>query len=142
MKSFKLLDGYNLATSTDGYTFVTPWVDLHSSRYFSAIAVFTGAAIANGTLKLQMSNDEQADIFDGYGRRYPKSATSSVTDPDDVIDVPASLTGTVTQSISAVGKYVYQQYMFPGRWVRFRFDKTGSPAGATICNIFFHFKTQ
>lgn len=142
MNSFKWLDGYNLGTQTDGYTFVTPWLDLHTASLFSAIAVFSGAAIANGTLKLQMSNDNESQIKDSTGRRYPASATSSTTDPTDVADVPASLTGTVTQSISATGTYVFQQIYFPGRWLRMHFVKTGSPAGATLANIFCHFKND
>ena len=143
MKSFKLLDGYNLGDVTDGYTFLTDWVDLHSARFFSATAVFSGDTIANGTLKLQMSNDEESDFTDTTtGKKFPKSAGSSTGDPDDVVDVPGSLTGTVTQSISATGKYPYQQYNFPARWVRFTFTKTGDPAADTEVDIFFHFKTQ
>lgn len=140
--SFKVLDGYNLGTQTDGYTFVSPWIDLHSASLFSGIAVFSGAAIANGTLKLQMSNDDESELKDTNGRRYPESAASSTADSTDTADVPASLTGTVTQSISTTGKYVFQQIHFPGRWLRFSFVKTGAPAGATLVDIFCHFKTD
>ncbi len=137
--SFKLLDGYSMST-TDGYNFVSPWVDLHSAPYFSATAVFSGAAIADGTLKLQQSNDRQSQHPDTNGLMFPYSASSSTGSPTDVVDVPASLTGTVTQSISATGTYVYNQFMFGGRWVRFTFTKTGAPNTTTVVDIFFHFK--
>lgn len=138
--TLKLLDGYNLGTSTDGYNFVSPWVDIHSAEHFSITAVFSGASISNGTLKLQMSNDEISQIFDTNGRRYPKSATSSTTDPTDVCDVIATLTGNVSQTISATGTYAFTQQHVGYRWVRLSFTKTGSPAGATLVNAFMHFK--
>lgn len=137
--SFKLLDGYSMST-TDGYNFVSPWVDVHSSPYFSATAVFSGASIANGTLKLQQSNDRQSQHPDINGLMFPYSAANSTSSPTDVVDVPASLTGTVTQTISATGTYVFNQFLFGGRWVRFTFTKTGAPNTSTVVDIFFHFK--
>lgn len=137
--SFKLLDGYSMS-STDGYNFVSPWVDLHSAPYFSATAVFSGASIANGTLKLQQSDDRQSQSVDATGRIYPYTAANSTSSPTDVVDVPASLTGTVTQSIASTGTYVFNQYLFGGRWVRFSFTKTGAPNTTTVVDIFFHYK--
>lgn len=133
--TFKLLDGYSM-DDTDGYTFVTPWLDVHSAPFFSLIAKFSGDPIANGTLKLQMSNDRQTTA----AGVFPVSAGSSTGDPDDLADVPASLTGTVSQTISATGVYVFQQYLFPGRWVRLSFSKTGSPNTSTVVDVFAHFK--
>lgn len=139
MHSFKLLDGYSMST-TDGYTFVTPWVDLHSAPFFSVTAVFSGASIANGTLKLQQSNDRQSQSVDTNGKIFPYSAADSVSDPTDVVDVPASLTGTVTQTISSTGTYVFNQFLFGSRWVRLSFTKTGAPNTSTVVDVFFHFK--
>lgn len=138
--SFKLLDGYNIGTETDGYTFVTPWVDVWSFDLLNLNAVFAGDAIADGTLKLQMSNDREANGFDSVGLKYPVSAGSSSGDPDDLIDCPSAYEGTESASISAVGVYNLYQVHFTGRWLRAHFNKTGSPAGNTTVDIFFHRK--
>ena len=137
--SFKALDGYSMS-STDGYNFVTPWIDCWSIDMVSLNAVFSGASISNGTLKLQLSNDRESTGADTFGRKFPVSAGSSIGNPTDVIDNPSTNEGTESVSITATGTYNLIQYHFPSRWIRASFTKTGAPNTSTVVDVFVHRK--
>ncbi|MGD0331150.1 MAG: hypothetical protein ABSB40_12045 [Nitrososphaeria archaeon] len=81
--SGKLLDGYALST-TDGYNFTTPWLDVHGAQNFSLTAMITGGTVT-GVLTLQQSNAKEAGNSNGV---YPLGATSTTTSPPDACNVP------------------------------------------------------
>lgn len=131
--NFKLVDGYQL-NSTDGYSFTSPWVDIHSAAYFDVTIVTTGGSPA-GTFKLQKSNNLQ---WTG-GNRVQPLQTGGVGAVDDTIDVPSdSTTGTVSVTIAAAGVCTLSQHLVGYRW--FRVVYTATSNANTQLDIFVNWK--
>ncbi len=130
----KLLDGYSLAT-TDGYTFVTPWLDLHSAHFLSISAKITGGTVT-GTLTLEQSNDRQSGNSNGV---YPMSASGPTGTPADKIAV-LSGTGQQTIALTTSGVTVgINQYNIGYRWVRL--SGVLSVRNLTgLVDVFYHWK--
>lgn len=132
--NFKLVDGYQLNV-TDGYSFTTNWVDIHSAPYFDVTTVFTGGSPA-GTLKLQKSNNLQST---GGNRPQPQQAQTGANFVDDTIDMPTDTTaGTVSVSVSGAGVYELHQRFAGYRW--FRVVYTASGNANTQLDIFVNWK--
>lgn len=129
--NFKLLDGYSL-NITDGYSFTSNWVDIHSVPNFNVSCVFTGNSPA-GTLKLQQSNSLQ---FQGGNRAQPQPSVTG-GDPIDVKDVPTG-NGTASVSVSGAGTYLLDQHFAGFRW--FRVVYTHSSNVATTVDLFVNWK--
>jgi len=133
--TFKLLDGYQLST-TDGTNFVTNWVDIHSTPYFSISLVITGGTVA-GTATLQQSNDRettQAGVFPTSAN--PASPTGT---PLDVAAVPAG-TGQQTIVLTTSGVAVVANQFNAGyRWVRLKYVAT-TPNTTGVVDCFMHCK--
>lgn len=125
--SFRPLDGYTLTTGNN--TFITPWVDAHSSPFISFIIHFSSNSVV-GTITLEASDDKEYKFTDG--RSYPASAqfvgtygVGSLGDPIDLIAVPGvsiAVSGnTVNYSVNnSVGAY---------RWFRIKYTASSSAAG-------------
>ncbi len=130
----KLLDGYALS-DTDGYTFVTPWLDLHSAHHYSMIAVITGGTVA-GTLTLQQSNDRQSGKATGV---FPNSASGPTGSTTDQVAVPSG-TGqqTIVLTTSAVPG-VINQFNIGYRWARLSGVLTTQNLTGTV-DVFYHWK--
>jgi len=130
----KLLDGYALST-TDGYTFVTPWLDLHSAHYFSMTAVITGGTVS-GTFTLEQSNDRQSGNSNGI---YPFTTTSATGTPSDKVAVPSG-TGQQTMAASASGVVgVINQFNIGYRWARLSYLTATKNQTGTV-DVFYHWK--
>ena len=132
--SGKLLDGYALST-TDGYHFVTPWLDLHGANHFSMIAMITGGTVT-GTLTLQQANDKQTPNGSGV---FPISATSSVGSAIHQCNVPAG-TGQQTITLAASATPVaLNQYLIGYHWARLVGVLSVQNTTGKV-DIFFHWK--
>lgn len=124
--SSKLTDGYGLNT-TDGYSYVSDWVDVRKYDAFSMSVVFTGGS-PQGTLQLQQSNDRQ---FTGGLSVLPLLAVpaenSSGTDKllDDTANVPAGW-GSISASVNGAGVYVLDQRLVPFGWVRITYSASSN----------------
>lgn len=133
--TFKLLDGYALS-GTDGTHFVTNWVDIHSTPYFSISLVITGGTVA-GTATLQQSNDRettQAAVFPASAN----PATSTGT-PLDVAAVPSG-TGQQTIVLTTSGVAVPANQFNAGyRWVRLSYTAS-TPNTTGVADCFMHLK--
>lgn len=116
--SSKLVDGYAL-TSSISNNFTTDWVDVREYEGLSMTVVFTGGA-PSGNLALQQSNDRQ---WSGGNKVIPlvaagaENSLGAVKRLDDSAQVPTG-NGTVTQTVSAAGKYILDQRLCPFGWVR------------------------
>jgi hypothetical protein len=124
--SMRVLDGYQLNASSN--SFVTQWLDLHSSPFYSISVVFSSASVT-GTLTLECSNDREGVFTDGTV--YPKSAqftgaygVGPLGDPIDLITVPSSST-----AVAAAGPFLFNSATLAGyRWVRAKYVASGSVA--------------
>ena len=130
-----LLDGYALS-STDGYTLVTPWIDLQNAEHFSMTAVITGGSVT-GTFTLQQSNEQQSGNAGGV---FPKSLlTSAIGTTPDTVNTPSG-TGQTTLSMTTSGVPVTLNQQHIGyRWARLSYvasvkNQTG------IVSIYYHWK--
>ena len=129
--NFKLVDGYQLNV-TDGYSFTTNWVDIHSAPFFDVTVVFTGGSPA-GTLTLQKSNNLQ---WTG-GNRVQPLMTGNVGAVSDAVNAPTG-SGTVSVSVSGAGIYSLNQYLVGYRW--FRVVYTASGNANTQLDMFVNWK--
>lgn len=117
--SFRLLDGYQLNSSNN--TFVTKWVDNHSSPYFDIRAVFS-SALADGYLTVEDSTDKQGVWTDGSV--FPESAryvgTYGTGPTGDPIDL-ATIAGGSQRVIGNTNPYVFSSGVHGARWIRLKY---------------------
>jgi hypothetical protein len=133
--SGKALDGYALS-STDGYNFVTPWIDIHGANHFSVTAVITSGGTISGTFTLQQSNDRQSGNASGV---FPASATSPTTNAADTVNTPTG-TGAVTLAMSSSATPVTLNQSNVGyRWFRLKYLTATINQSGTV-DVFYHWK--
>lgn len=103
-KRGRALDGYTLTTGNN--TFISPWIDVHSSPYVGFAVVFTATG-TQGTLTVEQSYDKEAVWTDG--RTYPASAQfvgayglGPLGDPVDLITVPGT-----SQAVNGATTLIY-----------------------------------
>lgn len=128
--NFKITDGYALNT-LDGYSFTTPWIDVHSAPFFDVSVVFTGGSPV-GNIVLQKSNDIQ---WTGGNRPQPLGSTSGHV--SDAVNAPPGQ-GTVSVAVSGAGVYSLNQSLIGYRW--FRVIYTASSNVNTTLDIFCNWK--
>jgi hypothetical protein len=134
--SGKLLDGYALSNS-DGYTFVTPWLDLHGAERFSLTAVITGGTV-NGDMTLQQSNAAESGNSNG---NYPKTALSVTGTPTDAVNTPYEIDdGYVQMALTSSGEIgVINQRHVGYHWARLVWVGTVRNTTGT-CDVWFTWK--
>lgn len=130
----KALDGYSL-NSTDGYNFVTPWIDMQNAQHFSFTAVITGGTV-NGTFTLQQSNDRHTGNADGV---YPISAGSSIGTAADTVNTPSG-TGQTTLAMAASATPVTLNQQHIGwRWARLKYVAVTQNTTGKV-DVFYNWK--
>ena len=161
MFTCKILDGYVLNTA-DGYSANSPWIDLHSSPFFSISVAITGTP--TGGLTLQQSNDQNsaeaprglvgsaafvAPALGVANDPYPVTAGSPYGTPTDgttvvlsgqVIVGGAGTVSTNSVTVSAAGVTNFTCSTFAARWVRLVYTET-SNAVITL-DAWMHRKSQ
>jgi hypothetical protein len=139
-KNGRLFDGYALDAGAN--SFVTSWVNVHSSPFWNFICVFTQPV--SGTLSIEASNDRDATWTDGS--IYPLSAqftgtygTGKTGDPIDLIQVP----GTAVTLSSSAGPVMWDNvdgYSQGAHFLRVKFVATSHVACTST--ITFSFKSS
>ena len=138
--SGKALDGY-LLSDTDGYTFVTPWIDMQNAQHFSYTAIITSGGTIDGTFTLQQSNEQQSGNSSGT---FPMSAGDPLGDADDTVNVPPISggigTGGVTLAMDTSGEAVTLCQQHIGyRWSRLIYLTTTENLNGTV-SVWYHWK--
>ena len=124
--SFRPYDGYALNASDN--TFVTKWIDNHSSPYFDIRIMFSSNS-ADGYLTLEDSDDKQGTWTDGSV--FPESARFVGTygkgptgDPVDTMTV-----GPITQRVLGNSTpYSFSGGIHGARWIRLKYIPHASVA--------------
>ena len=133
-KSGKVLDGYAIVNAFgDGYnTFLTPWIDVHSSPWLDFGVNFSTTPIT-GTMTVECSSDKEATWKDGS--IYPASAqfigtygTGPFGDPVDLRTVTGSTQSVTTNSPNSG----YSLTNCTARFYRIKFVSTTATAGMKV----------
>lgn len=129
------VDGYAL-NSTDGYSYISPWVKVVDYDKFSMTVCFVGGS-PQGTLFLEQSNDLEADTGaamggGGYVPIYPVATGPATSIPrwadpyrgssfvSDLSNVPAGH-GINTLNVNGAANYTLDQWLFGYSFVRVNF---------------------
>jgi len=155
--AYKLLDGYNVGSASDGYSFVTQWVPVEdafafsiSVRFFDNFGSGSGAGGSpSGTLQLNCSNEDSIGLPGGLtglvgnqgGLGAPGLATSlfGIQPRYNGLDsVPITQPVTSVVTINSLGTTFYDIAQKGFKWIQVQY--TGVGPGEALCDVWFNKK--